>query len=616
MSSQDVSSGAGASRPLLVYDGGCNFCRRWIERWRARTGSAVDYEPYQEAARRYPDIAEETFRRSVVLFLPDGTTVTGARAVLATLNLAGVGRWSMALYERMPGFAPAAEMAYGFIARHRYAASRVTRLLWGSDVMPPSFAIARCVFLRLLGLVYLTAFLSLWSQVDGLIGSHGILPASSYLEAIRNDFGPERYWHFPTLAWFGAGDTALHVLCGAGTVLSILLMFGILPVPVLVMLWGCYLSLTTVGQHFLRFQWDNLLLESGLIAIFLAPLARRCRLACPAPPVRLALLLGWWLVFRLMFSSGVVKLSGGDPTWWNLTALDVHYETQPIPTWSAWYAHNLPRWFHRMSAGIMFAVELLAPFMILAPRRLRHLGAAALFALQIAIAATGNYGFFNLLSCALVVLMLDDTVWPAAWPRATRPAARWPSLALAPVAALIFLLGAVNLVGAFRVRIDWPAPVAAIARAAAPLRSVNWYGLFSNMTTSRPEIIVEGSHDGTTWEPYAFRWKPGDPRRAPSFTGPHMPRLDWQMWFAALGDPRSQPWIYPFMQRLLEGSPEVLALLEENPFAGRPPRFVRCILYDYRFTDAATRRATGDWWRREVVRDYTPPLSLKVPAGE
>ena len=314
MSSQDASSGAGPSRPLLVYDGACNFCRRWIERWRARTGSAVDYEPYQEAAGRYPAIAEETFKQSVVLILPDGTMVTGARAVLATLTLAGKGRWSMALYERVPGFAPAAEMAYGFIARNRYAASRVTRLLWGSDVMPPSFAIARCVFLRLLGLVYLTAFLSLWSQVDGLIGSHGILPASSYLEAIRNDFGPERYWHFPTLAWFGASDAALHVLCGSGAALSILLMFGILPVPVLVMLWGCYLSLTTVGQHFLRFQWDNLLLESGLLAIFLAPLARRCRLACPAPPARLALLLGWWLVFRLMFSSGVVKLSGGDPT--------------------------------------------------------------------------------------------------------------------------------------------------------------------------------------------------------------------------------------------------------------------------------------------------------------
>jgi len=342
----------------------------------------------------------------------------------------------------------------------------------------------------------------------------------------------------------------------------------------------------------------------------------RCRLACPTPPSRVALLLAWWLVFRLMFSSGVVKLSGGDSTWWNLTALDVHYETQPIPTWSAWYAHNMPPWFHKLSTALMFAIELVAPFMILAPRRLRHAAAFALFALQIAIAATGNYGFFNLLSCVLLILLLDDTIWPASWPRGTRTRRRWPSIALTPVAALLLLLGAINLVGAFRVRVDWPAPVAAIARAAAPLRSANWYGLFSNMTTSRPEIIIEGSDDGATWQPYEFTWKPGEPQKAPSFTGPHMPRLDWQMWFAALGDHRSQPWIIPFIQRLLEGSPEVLALLEKNPFPERPPKYVRGVLYDYRFTDRATRQATGAWWRREIVRDYTPPLSLKVTPGE
>ncbi len=602
-------------RPLLVYDGDCTFCRIWIARWRARTGTAVDYETSETAAPRYPDCEASWFRESVVLILPDGAVRTGAGAALGALRAAGRARLIGWAFDHLPGFAPAAEACYRFIAHRRGLASRATRILWGRHVVPPAFSVARCVFIRLLAVVHLVAFLSLWSQIDALIGRDGILPAAAFLEAVQDQTGPGRYWDFPTLAWVRADDAFLHMMCGAGAAIAVLVMLGFLPGPGLACLWVLYLSLTTVGQTFLRFQWDNLLLEAGFLGVCLAPWGWRCRIGCRSGPSRLALAMAWWLIFRLMFSSGVVKLSSGDPTWWDLTALQYHYETQPIPAWTSWYVHQIPGWVQRFSTLVMFAIELGAPLLIVAPRRMRHAAAAALAGLQILIALTGNYGFFNLLSCALLVLLCDDTIWPAAWPRAAASSRRRAPILLIPVAACYLLLGAVSLVGAFRTGWEWPAPVNALARAAAPLRTVNGYGLFSVMTTSRPEIVIEGSDDGRSFEPYAFRWKPGDPARAPAFTGPHMPRLDWQMWFAALGSPRSQPWIVPFLQRLLEGSPEVLALIDHDPFTGRPPRFVRAVLYDYRFTDPPTRREEGTWWSRRRLRDYTPTLRLPGDHG-
>jgi lipase maturation factor 1 len=317
-----------------------------------------------------------------------------------------------------------------------------------------------------------------------------------------------------------------------------------------------------------------------------------------------------------MFSSGVVKLSSGDPNWRNLTALTFHYQTQCLPPWTAWYAHQMPIWFHKTSCAVMFAIELCAPFLVLCPRRLRHLGSLALIALQLAIIATGNYGFFNLLTIALCLTWLDDTIWPRRWragPRAG-PSPKWPAWpvwVMAPLASIIFIVGAVRLGEAFRARIDWPAPIDRLAAATAPLRSINWYGLFSVMTTSRPEVVIEGSQDGADWRAYEFKWKPGEVTRRPPFMSPHMPRLDWEMWFAALGDYREQEWFLPLMARLLEGSPATLELLERNPFPGTPPRYVRASLYDYEFTDPAERLATGAWWRRKLLRSYSPAFSRR-----
>lgn len=507
--------------------------------------------------------------------------------------------------------------------------------------------LTRWAFLRGLGLVYFTAFVSLWVQLSGLIGSRGILPAADFLSAVHTQLGTQSYYYLPTLFWLNASDAFLHLVCGGGAVLSLLLVIGIAPGPILLLLWAFYLSLTVAGQDFLAFQWDNLLLETGFLAIFFASWQLMPKFAHESPPAPVWLWLLRWLLFKLMFSSGAVKLLSGDPTWRDLTALNFHYETQPLPAWTSWYAHQLPAWVQKSSVVGMFVIELIVPFLIFAPRRLRFIGCATLVTLQLFIILTGNFAFFNWLTIVLCLLLLDDAFlrrWlprpPTAQVSATLPPSTgeiehrsngwdgflaWfypldPShprpillvrmqqvLSLA-LAVLIFLLSSAHVA---RLAAPLPRPVQQALTWIAPFRSINSYGLFAVMTTTRPEIIIEGSNDGESWQAYEFKWKPGDPLRRPTFVAPHQPRLDWQMWFAALSTYQNNPWLINLMLRLLEGSPEVLALLDHNPFPDTPPRYIRAMLYLYHFTDLTSAQPDGAWWQREQRLQYAPVLSLQ-----
>jgi hypothetical protein len=462
------------------------------------------------------------------------------------------------------------------------------------------------VFLRLLGAIYLVAFVSLWLQVDGLIGSRGILPIRELLDLARERLGPSRYWVFPTVFWGGDSDAALHVVCALGAAVSIVVLAGQARAFVLFGLWALYLSLVVAGQDFLAFQWDALLLEAGLLAVFLAPRGVLRRGDGPTP--ELVVWLYRWLLFRLMFGSGVVKLRSGDLAWRHLTALGVHYETQPLPTWIGYYVHQLPGWFQVASTLAMFTIELLLPFAVWLPARWRRLAAAGFLLLQLLIAATGNYAFFNLLAAALCLFLAEPgRRLPAAPAAAPDLFGAWPRAVLAPFAAVVALVSLLHFTEVtLGAGLPWPSPVVWLARAASPLRSINSYGLFAVMTTRRPEVVLEGSEDGQTWRAYEFRYKPGDPARRPSFVAPYQPRLDWQMWFAALGTCDQSPWLHRLFQRLLERSPPVLALLERDPFDGRPPRHVRAVLYDYRFTDLDTQGRTGAWWQRRRVGEFCP----------
>jgi predicted DCC family thiol-disulfide oxidoreductase YuxK len=601
----------------MIFDGDCDFCRRWISRWRELTGGSVEYAPYQQVSGELPGIPLESFKRAVQFIEPGGIRSQGAEAVFRSLSHSGRG-WMLWCYRHVPLAALISEGAYSVVASHRESAARITQLLWGDHLEYPKYRISSWLFLRLLALIYLIAFISLWVQIDGLIGSGGILPLAPYLDTLRHFTGLERYWLFPTLSWIDGGDGFLHLLCGSGVLFSLLAVVGIYPVPCYLLLWGLYLSLANDCREFLGFQWDALLLEAGFLAIFLSSFRLkpgRQGLRSPA----LFLFLQRWLLFRLVFSSGVVKLASGDATWRNLTALRYHFETQPLPTWIGWGAQQLPNPAKTAMTAVMFVIELAVPFMIFAPRRLRLIAFGFLSLLQFTIASTGNYAFFNYLAVALCLLLLDDAVWPMKWrerfledkhggaPVTARRGTAWQAGA---TGGLILLLTTVGLFATLGFDFPWPLPVGSLYANVQPFRSFNTYGLFAVMTTTRPEILVEGSNDGEEWLPYQFRFKPGDLRRRPAFVAPYQPRLDWQMWFAALESSERNPWFENFLSRLLEGRPEVLALLADNPFPGRPPKYIRASLYQYRFTDVRELLKTRAWWRREYVGVYFPAHAL------
>ncbi len=478
--------------------------------------------------------------------------------------------------------------------------------------LPPHFDFARWVFARLLGLIFLAAFVSLAVQVCALIGARGISPVAELLPTAQKQLGASAFWQVPTLCWLSASDGFLIAQCVVGAVFAAVLASGICPGLCAFLCWALYLSLCSVGSPFLDFQWDALLLETALLATFFLPWSIRPDWQRTTRLARIAGVLLWWLLFRLMFESGVVKLSSGDPTWRDGTALQFHFETQPLPLWTAWYVHQLPGWILKISTWLMFGIELIAPWFIVGPRHVRRVAAGWLIALQIVILATGNYAFFNLLAIALCLLLLDDACWPQCWrtrllrsfPLSEKTEPVWPAYLFAPLAALLFFSTAAQLAGAF----PGGTPLRPLVSLIAPLRSANGYGLFAVMTTSRPEIEIEGSDDGQLWRSYIFKWKPGDIRNRPLLVAPHQPRLDWQMWFAALGDVRQNPWFVNFLVRLLQGSPDVLAKLEKNPFPDHPPRYVRAVRYDYRFTHLGESSA---WWKRERQGLYCPPISLR-----
>jgi predicted DCC family thiol-disulfide oxidoreductase YuxK len=600
-----MSGENGARAPLLVYDGECGFCGYWARYWQKLTGERVEYRPYQEVAARYPQIPRAEFQRAVQYITADGKHASAAEASFLTLSQApGKGFWLM-LYRRLPGFAPVAECAYAFTAAHRPGFYRISLLLWGRNPAPPRYELVSFLFLRLFGLIYLAAFVSFGVQARGLIGSHGILPLTELVDSLRSA-GAARFYLMPMVFWWSAGDLAIQAVCWAGAGLSLLLVLNLLPRLSLLLLYVLYLSLFYGGQVFMNYQWDVYLLEAGFLALLLC--------FATAPGIWLLR----WLLFRFMFMSGVVKLASGDPNWRNLSALSYHFLTQPLPTPLAWYAAQLPAGVLRFATGGTFVVELALPFLIFCPRRLRFGAAYGIGLFQGCILLTGNYNWFNLQTLLLCLLLFDDAAVQQILPRrligqlARRVKARTPGrAATAGIGALALLLVFCSLVQ-MDVRFGQTPPALALAvdEAVEPLRLVSGYGLFAVMTTERDEIVIEGSSDGREWREYEFRYKPGDLARRPPWNIPHQPRLDWQMWFAALEDPRGLRWFARFLEEILQNEPAVTALLATNPFPDKPPLYVRAEFYDYTYADAQDK-ANGLWWRRRWLGQYFPTVSLK-----
>jgi predicted DCC family thiol-disulfide oxidoreductase YuxK len=597
-----VETPVASARPLLVYDGDCGFCGYSVRYWKKLTGDSVEYRPYQEVAAQYPAIPIADFQRAVQFITPGGPRSSAAEASFLTLSHAsGKGFW-LALYRRLPGFAIISELVYAFIAAHRPAFYRLSVLLWGRNPEPPRYDLVSFLFLRLFGLIYLSAFTSFAVQAPGLIGSRGILPVAELVDAVASSYGPERFFLMPMVFWLDASDFAIQAVCWAGAGLSMLLVFNLLPRLSLFLLYLLYLSLFYAGQTFMNFQWDTFLLETGFIALLLS--------FATTPGIWLLR----WLLFRFIFMSGVVKLLSGDPNWWNLSALSYHFLTQPLPTPLAWYAAQLSPSVLKFTTGGMFFIELVLPFLIFSPRQLRFFAAFGILLLQSCILITGNYNWFNLQTMLLCLPLFDDSAIQRVLPRSfarlgtkhgedKTPKRPMAILVVSALALLTVFCSVVEMDARFGG--SPPAVAQAIDHFVEPLHITSPYGLFAVMTTERDEIIIEGSYDGVEWREYEFRYNPGNIAREPRWNVPHQPRLDWQMWFAALQDPRRLLWFSRFIQRLRRNEPAVMALLEKNPFPGKPPVYVRALLYDYSYANC-NEKAEGVWWKRKLLGLYFP----------
>ena len=497
----------------------------------------------------------------------------------------------------------------------------------------------RWIFLRGLGLIYFSAFYSLYFQIKGLIGPNGILPAVDYLQLVTASLHGKRFWFAPSLLWFGAGNHALMALCWGGLIAAALVVLNLWPRVSLALCFVFFLSFVSVAQDFSSYQSDGMLLEAGFIALFFAPRGLRPGLGSANPPSRASLFLLQWEWFRIYFESGVGKLASGDVSWRTLRAMDDYYQNGPLPTWIGWYVQHLPHWFHAAATAYTLLTETLIVWMLFLPRRWRIVCACIVTPFEISIILTANYTFLNYLVLLLGILLLDDRTMEWLLPRRvqlfitrgqvnvtvdaasdqTGPSFEWRKiksaagmLMSAVCLGLIFYSATAQLL--FKLAPSVPIPEAPV-RWLDPFRIANRYGLFEVMTHERYEIEFQGSNDGKNWIAYPFRYKPQAINRAPGIYAPYQPRFEWNLWFASLGSWREYRFVVWTEERLLKNDPDVLALFTENPFAEAPPKQVRAVIYQYWFTDLKTKHATGNWWRREVLGDYAPGLE-REPDGK
>jgi len=495
----------------------------------------------------------------------------------------------------------------------------------------------RWLWLRALGLIFLSAFYSLLFQIRGLIGPGGILPAGRYLSALHEAAGARAYWYVPSLLWWGSGNHALMAITWVGLIASLMLVLNFWPRGMIAVCLVMYLSFVTAAQEFSSYQSDGMLLEAAFISLFFAPGGWRPGLGEVCPPSRASLFLLRWEWFRIHFESGVVKLGSHDSQWRSLTALDHYYENGPLPDWIGWYAQQLPHRFQASVALATLVIELGLVWMLFLPRRFRLLCFLVVTPFQIGIILTANLAFLNYLVLCLGLLLLDDEFsWSAAaccrfpWAEArfrqrleqarTRKAAascRTPKLRRASLfCSALFVSWIFYNTTALLLLMIFPAlplPTSPIV-LLEPFRISNEYGLFAVMTRARYEIEFQGSSDGQAWVAYPFRYKPQNPREAPHLYAPYQPRFDWNLWFASLGGWREYPFVARTEVQLLRGSPDVLSLFTGNPFPGKPPREVRAVLWQYWFTTMSEKRTRGLWWRRQFLGLYAPTVE-REPDG-
>ena len=561
----------------MVWDGECQFCRLCADRFNSLANDNVEFIPFQDLANKYPNAPDLDYKQSVVFFM-NNQTYTGAAAVFSFYHTIGK-KWPMRLYDRFKIFSKISEMFYRFIANNRKFFRLVGNAFWGSNFLPDTYKISGWIYGRLLGLVGLIAFFSFWIQSDLLIGSDGIVPFQSDLKQVEGFITTtstdiSKWFARPTILWLSQTDLWLDMVLCVGTVSSILLLIGFVPHISIAISWVCYLSVSSVSEPFLNFQWDILLLEVYLLSVFFVPWKIYDDRKNIHSPSALGKWLLWLLIIKLMFESGLVKFTffapDGSNTWRDLTALNYHYWTQPIPSWISWYIDKLPDLFDKIALGFTYWCELIIPFMIFFPRRMRRIAFFSLIIFQTLIIMTGNYGFFNLLTIVICVTLIDDQLiegFSSKWLVKSSEINSVKNLTeTIKIASGIFILTCFIFTTIFFIKRDLIGSKAnqnnfkissfgrTLTQTAQVSRSMNAYGLFRVMTVTRPEIYIEVLSSDSIWSPVVFDYKPVKPGTRPKFFFPHMPRIDWQIWFEALYFERltSNPFALSTYQRFLE----------------------------------------------------------------
>ena len=476
--------------------------------------------------------------------------------------------------------------------------------LFGSE-----YWLARFAFQRGLAIIYLIAFLAAFQQFGPLLGERGLLPVPQFLQFVTFRRAPSIFHFYYSDNFFGGVSIAGILLSIAG--LTSLSERGPLWMSIAVwsLLYLLYLSIMNVGQVFYGFGWESMLLEAGFLAILLGA----NRMAVPIPLIFLLR----WMLFRVEFGAGLIKLRG-DPCWRNLTCLNYHHETQPLPNPLSWYFHHLPKSFHKLEVVGNFVAQLIVPVGLFLPQPVAGICGALIILTQMWLFISGNYSWLNLLTMVLALSSLSNSQLGLILGMQT------PGAFSSPVAyeRVTVLFSAVVIVLSY-----WPvhnmlSRGQLMNTSFNPYHLVNTYGAFGSITKARYEIVIEGTEEEavrekTKWSEYEFKAKPGNPRRRPPQIAPYHLRLDWLMWFAAMSpfyDYTEHPWFIILVQKLLQGDPATLKLLASNPFP-RGPQLIRARLYRYRFATAKERRDTGQWWVRSPAGEYLPPVSLNAGDG-
>jgi hypothetical protein len=472
-----------------------------------------------------------------------------------------------------------------------------------------NYRLTRFIILRLLGFVYVIAFLVAANQLVPLIGEHGLTPAVRFLPLVQSHFGSRANaaMHLPSLFWFGLSDQALVVFSWIGVGLSLVVLAGYANAILLTVLWAMYMSIVHIGQIWYGYGWETQLLETGFLSIFLCPLLDARPFPARPPPI-LVIWLFRWLGFRIMIGAGLIKLRG-DPCWRDLTCLYYHYETQPIPNPISRYLHFAPHWFHKLGTLWNHFIELIVPWFSFGPREVRHIAGLLLVSFQVVLIISGNLSFLNYVTIIPFLACFDDSFWRRILPAALLERVRedepsgihvGASVILTVLVAWLSLAPVTNMISARQL----------MNSSFDPLDLVNTYGAFGSVGKERDEIVFEGTEDQiitgeTKWKEYEFEAKPGDPNRRPAIIAPYQCRIDWQIWFAAMASPADYPWTLHFVWKLLHNDKETLSLLANNPFPDPPPHYIRARLYRYHFAS----RGESAWWKREPIEQWLPALS-------